>query len=170
MKNIFLFEEKSELRHELINGALYETSGASTFHNKIVGNIYFLLRVLLKGTNWDIAFESFKVFNPDRNYFYPDIAISYPEVQKYFSEKPLLIVEVLSNTTRKFDLTDKFIQYQKIQTLQYYLCVEPEQQVVIFYHKRDDGEWMTETFTKDEQQIELPKLNISFTIKDIYKS
>jgi Uma2 family endonuclease len=166
----FLFEEKSELRHELIDGNLYEMSGVSIFHNDIVGNLYFILRSLLKGTDWKIAFENFKVKNPESNYFYPDIFVCYPEVQKYFSDKPVMIAEVLSDKTRKFNLTDKFIQYQKMPTLQYYICVEPEQQVVIFYHQQEDGEWMTETFTKDEQEIALPKLNISFTVKDIYKS
>ncbi len=166
----FLFEEKSELRHELLNGNLYEMSGISIFHNDIVISFFSLLRNLLKGTTWKLTVENFRVRTPDGNYFIPDISVCYPEVQKYFSDKPVLIVEVLSDKTRKFNLTDKFIQYQKISTLQYYLCVEPEQQVVIFYHKQEDDEWMTETFTKDEQEVRLQKLNISFTVKDIYKS
>lgn len=166
----FLYEEGSELRHELINGNLYEMGGISIFHNNIVMRLSMLLYSVLKEAEWQITIESFKVRTPEGNYFYPDIAVCYPEVQKYFSDKPILIIEALSDTTRKFNLTDKFIQYQKIPTLQYYLCVEPEQQVVIFYHMQDDGEWMTETFTKDEQEIALPKLNISFAVKDIYQS
>ena len=164
----FLFEEGSELRHELINGNLYEMSGISIFHNDIVGNIYFILRSILMGTEWRIAFENFRIKTPDGNYFCPDIAVCHPQLEKYFSEKPVMIVEVLSDKTRKYNLTDKFLQYQKIPTIEYYLCVEPEQQVVIFYRKQDDGEWMTETFTKDEHEILLPKLNITFTVKDIY--
>ena len=81
----------------------------------------------------------------------------------------VLIAEVLSETTRKYDLTDKFIQYQKIPTLQYYLCIEPEQQVIFFYFKNENGEWLAETFTKDESIIKLPALNISFSVKDVYQ-
>ena len=88
--------------------------------------------------------------------------------KRYFTTEPILLIEILSETTRKFDLTDKFIQYQKIPTLQYYLCVEPEQQVIIFYFKNDIGEWMTETFTKNESIINLPALNISFTVQAVY--
>jgi len=160
----FLFEEKQELRHELINGNLYEMSGVSAFHNTIVGNIYFMLRTLLKGSDWKIFFEAFKLKTPNQNFFYPDVAVSFSDVERYYSTKPVLICEVLSDSTRKFDLSDKFIQYQKFDTLHYYLCVEPEQQVVIFYFKQDDGEWMTETCTKDDPIISLPKLNISFTV------
>lgn len=164
----FLFEEKSELRHELINGNLYEMSGVSIFHNDIVLKVSMLIYSLLKGTDWKVAIENFKVRTVEGDFFYPDISVSYPDVEKYFSEKPMLIIEVLSDKTRKYNLTDKFIKYQKFETLNYYLCIEPEQQVIIFYYKKDDGEWMTETFTKDEQVISLPKLNISFTVKDVY--
>ena len=165
----FLFEEKSELKHELINENLYEMSGASIIHNEISGNIYLLLRNLLKGDKWKIFFEGVKVHAPNGNYFYPDVCVSLPNTTRYFTEYPILIVEVLSETTRSFDLTDKFIQYRKIETLEYYLCVEPEQQVVIFNFKNENGEWMTETFTKDESVINLPKLNISFSVKDVYQ-
>lgn len=164
----FLFEEKSELRHELISGTLFEMSGLSIFHNNLVVRLSFLLYPFLKENKWQLIVESFKIKTPEGNYFYPDIAICFPDLEKYFSEKPILLIEVLSDATRKYDLTDKFIQYQKIDTLQYYLCVEPEQQVVVFYCKQEDGEWMAETFTKDEQVISLPKLNISLSLKDIY--
>ncbi len=164
----FLFEEKSELKHELINGNLYEMSGVSIYHTETVGNLYLLCRSLLKGKDWKVAFENYKIKTPEGNFFYPDIAVCYPQLQKYYSEKPLLIAEVLSDATRKYDLTDKFIQYQKIETFQYYLCVEPEQQVVFFYYKQEDGEWLAETLTKDEQVISLSALNISFSVKEIY--
>lgn len=166
----FIFEEKSELRHELINGNLYEMSGISIFHNDIVSNLIFLFRTFLKGKNWKIVFENFKIKTPDGNFFYPDIAVCYSDVKKYFSQQPLLIIQILSDSTRKYNLTDKFIQYQKIETLQYYLCVEPEQQLVLFYYKQEDGEWMAETLTKDEEIISFPALNISFPLKDIYNS
>lgn len=163
----FLFEEKNELKHELLNNTLYEMSGISKFHNRITLNILLLFRSLLKTDIYDLYFEGYKVKTPNGNFFYPDILICHTDAQKYYTEQPVLIVEVLSHTTRKFDLTDKFIQYQKIETLQYYLCVEPEQQVVLFYYKHND-EWITETLTKDDQMISLAKLDISFSLKDIY--
>jgi Uma2 family endonuclease len=167
-EDYFVLEEKSEVKHELISGNIYEMSGGSIFHNDIVGNLYLLFRSFLKGNDWKVAFENFKVKTPEGNYFYPDIAVCYPDVEKYFAEKVILIAEVLSDATRKYDLTDKFIQYQKIESLYYYLCLEPEQQVVFFYYKQDDGEWMADTLTQDDATVSLPKLDISFSLKDIY--
>ncbi len=165
----FLFEEKNELKHELINNALYEMSGISKFHNRITLNILVLLRALLNTNIYDLYFEGYKVKTPGGNFFYPDVLICHADATKYYTEQPILIVEVLSNTTRKYDLTDKFIQYQKIETLQYYICVEPEKKAVFFYYKQNN-EWIAETFTKDEELISLPVLNISFSLKDIYNS
>ena len=164
----FLFEEGSELKHELSNGNLYEISGVSKYHNKMSRIILMLLSSLLKNSDWEIFYEGFKVKTPEGSYFYPDICVCFPEVKKYFTDKPVLLFEVLSESTRKFDLTDKFIQYQKIETLEYYVCVEPEQQVVFFYFKNNEGEWMAETFTKDESLIVLPKIKTSFSLKELY--
>lgn len=165
----FLFEEKCELRNELVNGNLIAMSGVSFEHNDITLGIYSLLKKLLKGDNYKISVESVKVKNPAGNFFYPDVMVCHPNPEKYFSEHPILLVEVLSESTRKYDLTDKFIQYQKISSLYYYLCVEPEQQVVIFYLKNAEGDWMTETYSKETDVVNLPQLSTSFTLKDIYK-
>ena len=164
----FLFEESSELKHELINGNLFEMSGVSIFHNDIVLNIFSLLKQFLKQSDYKITVEAFKMRTPEGNFFYPDVAVLHSNTQKYYSESPLLIVAVPSDSTRTFDLTDKFIQYKKIQSLSYYLCVEPELQVVIFYFKNENGEWLAETYIKDEDTINLPAHNISFALKDIY--
>jgi Uma2 family endonuclease len=110
------------------------------------------------------------VKTPSDDYFYPDLAVCYSKIEKHFTEQPLLIAEVLSDVTRRYDLTDKFIQYQKIQTLEYYLCIEPEQTVIVFYYKQDNGEWLAETYTKEQQQISFPKLNISLSVTGIYNS
>jgi Uma2 family endonuclease len=102
----FLYEEKSELRHELINGSLYEMWGISIYHNDIVLNILFLLRTHLTNRAYKITFESYKVRTPDGNYFYPDVMVCEQDAKKYYAEKPVLIVEVLSESTRKFNLVD----------------------------------------------------------------
>jgi len=165
----FSFEEASELKHELINGNLYEMSGSSKYHNKLERFIANFLEGILNNNEYEIFIEGFKVKTPSGNFFYPDVIVCANTAEPYYTDEPILLVEVLSETTRKFDLTDKFIQYQQIPTLQYYLCVEPEQQVIFFYFKNENGEWLAETFTKDESIIELPTLNISFSVKDVYQ-
>ena len=59
--------------------------------------------------------------------------------------------------------------YQKISTLKYYLAVEADKQVVFFFEKNDEGEWMAKTFTGYDEVISFPHLEAQLSLADIYK-
>ena len=108
----------------------------------------------------------------ENQFYYPDIFITkeaQTDENKYVQFEPELIAEVLSESTRAKDLVDKFIQYRKIKTLDYYLLVEPEKYLVLYNFKNDQGEWDMISYTNADETIGLPKLNISISMKDIYK-
>ena len=88
---------------------------------------------------------------------------------KYIKQHPSLIVEVLSDSTRKYDTVDKFIQYQKIDSLQYYILVEPEVYSVHCFSKDEKGEWQAAIYTKLEEVIDLKLLSIQLPLQSIYK-
>jgi Uma2 family endonuclease len=104
-------------------------------------------------------------------YLYPDVLVtkeSFQTMKDYIVHQPALIAEVVSDTTRKYDSTDKFIQYQKISSLQYYLLVEPEKHLVIFYEKDESGNWSSKTLTEMNEVIELPFFLTQISLSDIY--
>jgi len=108
----------------------------------------------------------------ENQFYYPDIFITKePETDanKYVQFQPELIVEVLSNATRTKDMVDKFIQYRKINSLVYYLIVEPEKCLVLCHAKDEKGEWDMTSYTKNDEIISLSSLNISLPVQDIYK-
>jgi len=114
-----------------------------------------VLTSLIKGKGWKIYIENVKVkIEHEEIYLYPDIVLMNPteesaeKMNDYVVHQPILLAEVLSDSTRKYDSTDKFILYQKISALRYYLLVEPEKHVVIFYEKDDAGEWYAKTYTE----------------------
>jgi len=165
-------DETSSIRHEFINGQLYDMSGNSDTHNEMVGNLYFLLRKLLSGSNNKIYFEQVKVKIQGEDYYtYPDVFITNHAVDlqnKYIKQFPVLIIEVLSNSTRKYDTIDKFIQYQKVETLEYYLLVEPELMYVNCFSKDDKGEWQSAIYNKPEDLVPLKILAIDLPLQGIY--
>jgi|SRR6185312_6474829 len=169
----FRMEEAGELRHEFINGNLVEMSGASREHHFICQNIFLALLYSAKPLGFIVFIENMKVkIHNENQFYYPDIFITkeaQTEENKYVQFHPELIVEVLSETTRAKDLVDKFIQYRKIKTLDYYLLVEPEKYLVLCNFKNDHGEWDMISYTNADEIIALPKLNISISMQDIYK-
>lgn len=169
----FLLEESGDVRHEFINGNLIEMSGASREHHFICQNILLALLYSAKPLGFNVFIENMKVKIQNENqYYYPDIFITRePETDKnkYVQFEPELIVEVLSETTRAKDMVDKFIQYRKINSLNYYLIVEPEKYLVLCNFKDEKGEWDMVSYTQHDEIIQLPKLNISLSLADIYK-
>ena len=168
-----LLDEASDIRHEFINGQLYDMSGTSDLHNEIVGNLYLYLRNLLQISSSKIYFENVKCKIQGEEYFtYPDVFITNDDSDKenkYIKQHPSLIVEVLSDSTRKYDTVDKFIQYQKITSLQYYILVEPEVFSVHSFSKDKNGEWQAAIYTKLEEVIDLILLSIQLPLQSIYK-
>ena len=165
------FEEKSEVRHEYYLENLIEMSGTTYKHNDLVFYLSAFFRFNLPKSEFKISSEQVKLYIASENiFFYPDVMVALPEEQQYYSTQPILIAEVLSESTRNFDMVDKFIQYKKLETLQYYFLLEPEKHLVIIHKKTPETGWQTETYTSIADIIELPALQISIALKDIYQA
>ena len=107
----------------------------------------------------------------ENHYYYPDVFITNHPLDlqnKYIKQFPLLLIEVLSDGTRKFDMIDKFIQYQKIETLEYYILVEPDFMYVNCFSKDDKGEWQSAIYNKVTDLVSLNKLGIELPLQGIY--
>jgi Uma2 family endonuclease len=88
---------------------------------------------------------------------------------RIIKQYPTLIVEILSDSTRVYDKTDKFILYQQITTLKYYITIEPEKPLAECYTLQADGIWEVETYTSLTEIIKLSALNIELPMADIYE-
>ena len=168
-----LLDESSDIRHEFINGQLYDMAGATDIHNEICQNLIIFFRAILEKNYFKVYMEGVKCkIQGEEYYTYPDVFITNNEADKenrYIKEHPILIVEVLSDSTRKYDSVDKFIQYQKISELQYYILVEPEVFSVHCFSKAENGEWQAAIYTKLVEKINLKLLDIELPLMDIYK-
>jgi Uma2 family endonuclease len=81
---------------------------------------------------------------------------------------PLIIVEVLSPSTRNYDKGDKFMMYCQIATLQEYVTIDSENYAVELYSKNANGSWLLEEFKLMDQTLMLKSIEISVSLSDIY--
>lgn len=164
-----LQEEKATVRHEFINGKLFEMPGGTRFHEEVITNLVTYLNPILRVKKYKTFAQGMRCSPSSQRYYYPDILVTnevFSEIR--FSNLPILLVEVLSPSTRVYDAVDKFIDYRSIPTLEYYLLVEPDYYHATLYYKTAEGEWMAEVFNKKTAVIDLQKLGIQLPMEEIY--
>ncbi len=166
------FEQDSEIRHEYINGKLINMPGESVYHNEVAFNITSAMKRLLSPKGYSVYMEDVKIKLPDENkYFYPDVFVTKEHKDHnspYICYYPEIIFEVLSDSTRKYDMVDKFINYQKFNSLQYYILAEPEKTHIIVYARNNQSDWEADVYWEKKDRISLPALGIEVLAGDFY--
>ncbi len=159
-------------RSEFINGQLFEMPGEKDINNEIALAFAFLLMQLLRNKGNQVYAHDVKVkIYGENKYYYPDVFVTKEAKTKdnqYIKSEPVLIVEVVSETSQVTDYVDKYIDYTKIPSLQYYLIVEPEATLITCYTKGENNEWLTTKYIKPEEQIKLERLGVVFQLKQVY--
>ena len=163
-----MYADSREPRYELIDGEIFAMVAASGKHILIAGNLYATLHNHLKGKPCIAFMESLKVYVNDTNYYYPDVVVdcNYDESLPDYASQPVLVIEILSPSTRKFDLTTKFEQYKKIDSLQEYVIIEQSAMQVSVYRRQDN--WAVSHYFA-EDAVTFDSVVLTLPIEDIYE-
>jgi len=159
-------ELHSDIKHEYIDGEVYAMSGAKAAHNRIAGNIYRKFGNHLEGSPCE-AFTSDMKVKTGSNYFYPDVLVDCSNLEDsgLFTESPVILVEVLSRSTRKTDETIKRSAYLQIPTLQEYVLIEQDL-VDIEVVRKSEGWRSKRYFLGDE--ITFESIGLTLSVEEIY--
>jgi len=165
-------ERAAETKSEYDGGVMYAMAGASREHGLIIGNLGWALRNRLPASCRAFPSEMKVRVLAQTRFFYPDTSIvcgkeSYADDARDVLLNPLIIFEVLSPATEKFDRGRKFISYRSIESLQEYVLVT--QDAYLIEHFRRDGErWILTTIEGRDAQLKLPSVNSEIPLADIY--
>jgi Uma2 family endonuclease len=156
----------SDVKHELIDGRIYVMAGASANHERITGNIYSEFRNHLKNSPCEPFGSDMKV-KVGSNFFYPDVIVDchFDESQPFYTESPVIIVEVLSKATRKTDETIKLLSYINLPSLQEYVLIEQDY-VDVQVLRRNETWFPRHYFLGDEVMFEA--INLTLPVEEIY--
>lgn len=165
-------EQQADIRYECMDGEAYAMVGGSLKHGSLVMNLSREIANHLKGKPCRVFAESIKVKIANQkhkttSYFYPDVVVdcSIEKAQNNMLTTPVLIVEVLSPATHKYDETTKFERYKQIATLQEYVLIE--QNSVKIEVQRRRKKWQTEKyFLGDEMTFE--SIGLTIAVVDLY--
>jgi Uma2 family endonuclease len=159
-------EQYSDIKHEYIHGDVYAMAGASRNHERLSGNVYAVLLAHLKDLPCEPFASDIKV-KADSCFFYPDVIVVCDDEQgdDYYTEKPVIIVEVLSKTTRRNDKSLKMAAYKTLPSLQEYILIEQDC-VDVEVCRRSNG-WLSEHYFLGDE-VTFSALDLTLTVTDIY--
>jgi len=169
-------EIESPIRHEYRQGEIIAMTGGTPTHNEIIGALTVILRVLLKGRPLQVFVTDQRLYIPDRQvYTYPDVMvvarpIALQEGRKDTVTEPILIVEVLSKSTKNYDRGEKFADYRSIPTFQEYLLIDQTKPHVEHYLKQAANQWLLREYSQLENQLQLSSLGIELSLAEIYEN
>ncbi len=163
-------ELKRTYRCEYIDGQIFAmATDISREHCIIVGNIGGILNSHLKTTSCQIFVSRMKLYTKNKSFYYPDIMVACEpkDNHKYYLEQPLLIVEVLSESTEKIDRREKLLAYQTVSSLKEYVIVSQDEILVEIYRRDEQNKWW-KIDCSGEDIVELKSVDLSLQMSQIY--
>jgi Uma2 family endonuclease len=167
-------ERAAAFKSEFFDGEVFAMAGGSPMHSLIATNLASEVRTHLKG-------RPCVPFNSDLRlkivasglYTYPDLSVvcgplEFADEQEDTITNPTLLAEVLSDSTEGYDRGKKFEHYRQLPALREYLLVSQKEPRIEQFVRGDDGEWRLREAAGLEGQIQVPSLQISLSLAEVF--
>jgi Uma2 family endonuclease len=176
-------EEKATDKHEYRDGEIVVMPGGTTNHNQIAGNFYKRFPLNIQKQDYYVYMNDVRLWIPQyRLYTYPDVMVIkgkpiYEGKGITNVTNPLIIVEVLSRSTRDYDLlrsavgvrTDKFEFYRSIPEFQEYILIDQYRFYATQYFKQGDGKWIFNDYKGEESVLKLASDEFEISFQNLYE-
>jgi Uma2 family endonuclease len=172
VENYLSGEQRARLKHEYVAGMIYAMAGGTYAHNLVASNVLGELHAQLKGKPCRALNSDSKVriqSGTQTRFYYPDASVVCGEnvLDGMFQDKPTVVIEVLSETTRRTDEGEKFEAYQKIPTLNVYIVLEQDIVGVIVY-RRTGTLFQREVYSDLSAIVPLPEIDAELRLASVY--
>jgi Uma2 family endonuclease len=166
-----LDQSSTETRYEYIDGHVRMLAGGTADHSLIAANMISILHSLLRRSSCRVLTSDVRVSLSATRYVYPDVTISCdPQDRGKVNsiKSPRLVVEVLSPGTEDYDRGRKFLYYRECATIQEYVLVNAECQLVEVCRREKNDLWSIQTI-RSHGTIELASIGVRFPISAVYE-
>ncbi|MBO0798907.1 MAG: Uma2 family endonuclease [Blastocatellia bacterium] len=177
-------ERESEERHEYVDGYIYAMAGESPEHGEICANLSWVIGSQLSGTDCRARIKDTKVRSGPKPkssrsrkgmYSYPDLLVVCGELRFHDEHadvltNPTVIIEVLSDSTEKFDHGEKFFRYITWNpTLTDYLLVSQKEPLIWHYVRQPDGNWLCKFYFGRDQALTIESIGCQLPLNKVYE-
>lgn len=169
------WERRQETRHDYVNGEIHAMTGASRRHNLICGNLLASLHGQLRGHPCEVYANDMRVkVDATGLYTYPDLVVAcdrpeFEDAQIDTLLNPVLIVEVLSESTENYDRGAKFAHYRNLSSLLEYLLIAQDEYRLEHYARQPGDRWLLTDYRGLEACITLVSIDCQVSFCDLYE-
>ena len=167
-------ETAAEYRSEYHDGQIIPMAGAKPNHNQLAIN-------LTSAINYNLRQKPYRVFMSDLRLWIPDCLLyTYPDVMVVqtplvFAENrqdtivnPLMIAEILSDSTEKYDRGEKFRMYRTISGFQEYLLISQTAMQVEKFTKNNSNQWVLSEYAGQDTVITFDSFEFEIRLDELY--
>lgn len=167
-------ERQAEYRSEFYNGEMFAMAGASREHNRVKENLVIEIGSRLKGSGCESFSSDMRVKVAATGlYTYPDVVIvcgqaEFEDAAVDTLTNPRVVVEVLSESTEKFDRGKMFRHYKQIPSLQEYVLVAQDEPAIDRFVRQPNGDWAQSSVEGLESEFAFAAVPVKIPLADIY--
>ena len=167
-------ERLAPVKSEYVNGEVFAMAGASVQHVLIAANLVGELRAQLKGRDCRVFSADLRVKVSDSGlYTYPDVAVVcgplvFDDDRQDTLLNPMVLIEVLSESTKDYDRGGKFELYRALDSLREYVLVAQDRPHVEHFLLQDDGRWLFEETNQPDASVALPSIGCVLALREVY--
>jgi len=166
-------EAVSDVRHEFLGGEVWAMAGGTPEHAALAASMIGELRAALRGKPCRTYSADLRIRVPETGLStYPDVAVVCGELvtaadDEHAAVNPVVLVEVLSETTEGYDRGAKAAHYRRIPSLREYVLVSQAEPRIEVHRRTDSGRWEI-LDARPGESIELTSLGISLDVTAVY--
>ena len=168
-------ERAAEFKSEFLDGEIFAMSGVSLQHTRLEVNLLAELSNRLRGTRCEVLASNMRVrVSQSGMYAYPDISIvcGKPVLADGHQENllnPIVLFEILSPSTEKYDRGLKFQSYRTIESLRDYVLVDQNKIRIEHYTRQVENTWTLRDYQDPGEELKIDSIGVSITLKGIYE-
>ena len=142
------WEREQELKHEHLDGEVYAMSGGSRKHSLLASNTLTTLSLALRSQACQVLTSDMRIkVEATGLYSYPDVSVvcgqaRFEDERENSLLNPVVLVEILSDSTEAWDRGRKFEHCRTIPSLMHYLLVSQHAVLMELFTRRSGGSWL----------------------------
>jgi Uma2 family endonuclease len=166
-------ERAADFKSEYVDGFIIAMSGARREHNLIAGNLGGELRAQLKARPCETYLSDMRVLVSQTGlYTYPDVTVVCGEPLFLDDTRdnllnPMVIVEVLSPSTKSYDRGKKFEHYRRLDSLREYVLVAQDE-VLVEHYLRQGDDWLPTVLRSLDDTLSLVSIDCHVSLREVY--